>query len=825
MITLYPRMKHMSTHYSPIVDTPLLKEVIQGASVGVIIYDADHRCILKNEQVKKLLELPDDFVEYPFTFEALVEQLHARGDYGQDQSLTTVIQFYQHRMQAQSPLHIERRAASGKWLELRYIPLSEQRAMFTYKDITVARKHEEQARRFESIIHSSEDAIVTKDLHGRITSWNPAAERIFGYNAEEAIGKHISLIFPADHSSEARHILDEVCLGHRVKPFDTVRLRKDGTLAYVSVSVAPVHDKFSKIIGACKIARNIQDRIKAQDDLELAQQVFSNASEAIMVCDAANMIVSVNPAFTRLTGYQAEEALGNNPSFLSSGNHDQAFYQQMWHEIAEKGSWDGEISNRKKNGELFIEWLRVSSAYKQDGSLHRRIAIFSDITEKKQTEQKIWIAANYDQLTQLPNRHFFQAKLNEHIASADRYHHGFALLFLDLDKFKEVNDTHGHLYGDSLLKQVAERISSCLRKTDFVSRLGGDEFTVILSNLDQVDHISEIAQKILDSLQMPFDLALPDGEDTFISGSIGITLYPNDALNQVELIKNADQAMYLAKRNGRDCYRYFSSELNTQALERLKTTQELRHAIAEHQFEVFYQPIIDLSTNTVKKAEALLRWHHPQQGMLLPDTFIKIAEETGLIHELGEWVLRKVEMQAKQVNHDQQALEIQFSVNVSPIQLHARNNHLQRLANEGLSTTNIVLEITESVLLNIDDFLTNTMYLFRDKGIQVAIDDFGTGYSSLDYLRRLDIDYLKIDQSFIQNLGPQSHDNALCEAIIMMAHKLGIKVIAEGIETQAQHDLLVSFGCDMGQGYYYYRPMSFDDFVALDLHQPVPYGQ
>ena len=806
----------MSHPQSPLQDdSAFLQEVIQGATVGVVLYDEHGQCILKNRLFDKLLDLPAHFLSGHFTFEALVQLCFERGDYGADKSKNIILDFYRHRMAAQSTLHLERRLANGKWLEVRYLPLKNQRAMFTYRDITTARKYEEQVRRFESIIESSEDAIITKDLTGLITSWNGAAQRMFGYTAEDIIGEHISRLVPADRLAEMHDILERVGHGQTVRAYDTVRLHQNGDGVHVSISVTPVYDRFGRIAGACAVARNIQERIEAHNELELAQLVFLNANEAMMVCDENNKVVLVNPAFTRLTGYRAEEVLGQDPKFLGSGSHDENFYGTMWKAITETGKWDGEIINRRKNGETYVERMGISSAYRQDGRVHRRIAIFSDITEKKQAEEKIWHAANYDQLTQLPNRHYFQAKLNEQIAAAHRYQSGFALLFLDLDKFKEVNDTYGHLYGDILLQQVAERIAGCLRKTDFISRLGGDEFTVILSNLVATDKISEIAQNILDRLRAPFDLGLPEQEPTFISCSIGITLYPSDADNQVDLLKNADQAMYLSKKNGRDCFSYFSPELNQQALERIRTLNELRLAVSEQQLEVYYQPIIDLHTRQIKKAEALVRWHHPRHGMVLPATFVKLAEETGLIHEVGDWVMRQVQIHLDEIQARDPGMPIQISINVSPIQLHAKNNPIERFANEALLQSRLLIEVTESVLLNIDEFMTNTMYLFRDKGLQVAIDDFGTGYSSLDYLRKLDIDYLKIDRSFVQNLGENSSDNALCEAIVMMAHKLGIKVIAEGVETQRQHDCLCQMGCDMAQGYFYYYPMPFDAFLAL----------
>lgn len=797
------------------LETLLLQEVIQNASVGIVLYDENDHCIFKNKLFDSLFSLPANFQNLGFKFQDFIAHCFARGDYGEEHTLQQVLDFCEIRMKSKSPMRIERRQASGVWLEIKYLPLSLGRYMVTYHDVTSARVNEEKARRFESIIQASEDAIVIKDLTGKIISWNPGAKRIFGYEAEEVIGQNISILFPSDQKIESREILESVSRNERVKTVDAVRIRKDGSSTHVSVSITPVFDKFGKVTSVCSIARDIQDRIKVQNDLELAQQVFLSASEAIMVCDENNKVVSVNPAFSKLTGYEVSEILGETPNLLSSGSHDHDFYAAMWKEIVKTGHWDGEIVNRKKNGELFVEWLRVSSAFKQDGSLHRRIAIFSDITEKKQTEEKIWMSANYDQLTQLPNRNFFQTKLNEQIAIAKQHGSGFALLFLDLDKFKEVNDTYGHIYGDTLLKQVAQRITSCLRVADFVSRLGGDEFTVILPGLVNTDKISEIAQKILNSLRMPFDLDLPDHEETFISCSLGITLFPRDANNHIDLIKHADQAMYLSKRSGRDCYSYYANELNTRALERHQLVNDLRSAISLNQLEIYYQPIVDLQTFQIRKAEALLRWNHPEQGILLPAQFMKLAEETGLIHDIGDWVLRQVTRQSQQINHCQKTIAIQLSVNVSPIQLHAKNNHLQQLANEELANANILLEITESALLNIDDLLTNTMYLFRDRGLEVAIDDFGTGYSSLDYLRKLDIDYLKIDQTFVRELGASNADNSLCEAIISMAHKLNIKVIAEGVERKIQHDLLVGFGCDMAQGYYYCKPLRMQEFLKV----------
>jgi diguanylate cyclase (GGDEF)-like protein len=412
------------------------------------------------------------------------------------------------------------------------------------------------------------------------------------------------------------------------------------------------------------------------------------------------------------------------------------------------------------------------------------------------------------------NRALFYDRLEMKLRQSDRTGEELALLFIDIDRFKEVNDTLGHHVGDALLIQAAQRIRECVRDYDTVARLGGDEFTVILAAQHKSFDTGTIAQKIIDRLSVPFMLG--EGE-VYVSASIGIALYPADANDVNELIKNADQAMYVAKNGGRKRFCFFTKDMQESALERMRLVADLRMAVAEQQFEVYYQPIVNLQTGRVHKAEALVRWQHPQRGLVSPGKFISVAEEVGVIHDIGDWVFMQAAAQAR-VWRETRHPDFQISINKSPVQFEGeRRGHaswIDRLRELGLSGNSIVIEITEGILMNNSASVTESLIQFRDAGIQVAIDDFGTGYSSLAYLNKFDIDYLKIDQSFVRNLAPDSSDRALCEAIVGMAHSLGLLVIAEGVETAQQRDLLKDLHCDFAQGYLYSKPVPASQFEA-----------
>jgi diguanylate cyclase (GGDEF)-like protein/PAS domain S-box-containing protein len=567
---------------------------------------------------------------------------------------------------------------------------------------------------------------------------------------------------------------------------------------------------------------DLNEARRIQEEMLLASIVYENSSESMMVTDAAGDIIAINPAFTRTTGYSRKEVIGRNARILNSGHHDQAFFKKMWEELNTSGCWQGEIWDRRKNGEMYPKWLTINSAFDAEGRPFRRVALFSDITEQKKSEKLIWQQANFDTLTGLPNRRMFHDRLKQEIKKSHRGNRHLALLFIDLDRFKEVNDSLGHDKGDQLLNEAAQRLSNCVRETDTVARLGGDEFIIILAELEDTRGIDRIAQTILKSLASSFSLG---GEMAYVSASIGITIYPEDALHADNLIKNADQAMYEAKSQGRNRYSYFIPSMDLAARTKASLIGDLRVALAEKQFWLAYQPIVSLTTGESHLAEALLRWQHPSQGLLYPAEFIPIAEETGIIIDLGNWVFQEASRQVTlwRATHD---ASFQVSINKSAVQFlndkAVTKGWLELLQEMDIPRCSLVVEITENVLLHATTIVEDKLIRFHKESMAVCIDDFGTGYSSLSHLRKLDIDYLKIDQCFIANMATSAEDLALCEAIILMAHKLKIKVIAEGVETAAQRDLLLAAGCDYAQGYFFSRPVAPAAFESFQAWQREP---
>lgn len=565
------------------------------------------------------------------------------------------------------------------------------------------------------------------------------------------------------------------------------------------------------------ISRDVTERKQAEEELRLAALVYQTSSEGMAVVDAAGHIITINPAFTHITGYTLEDVKGRNISLLNSGRQSPEFYAELWQTLDQKGHWQGELWNRRKDGSFYAEALTINTIANADGSPRQRVALFSDITQRKTHEELIWNQANYDALTGLPNRRMFREHLDQAIQSAKDGQQRLALLFLDLDRFKEINDTHGHDAGDQLLQIAAQRLRGCVRESDMVARLGGDEFTLVLSHLHDERRVEDLAQTLLKRLSEPFHL----GKETeYLSASVGITLFPQDGADSETLIKQADQAMYAAKRLGRNRWERFTSAMQEAALMRSRIARDLRTALTEGQFWLAYQPIVNLRTGHIHKAEALIRWHHPIHGHINPATFIPIAEEAGTIQDIGRWVF---ETAAQQVASWQASLypEFQISVNKSPLQFResAQRGELwvDRLERLGLSAHSIVLEITEGLLMDASDATREHLNQLHAAGTQIALDDFGTGYSALSYLHQFELDFLKIDQSFVRNLHSASKDLALCKATIVMAHELGMKVVAEGIETEEQRQLLLKAGCDYGQGYLFARPLPADEFHALAL--------
>ena len=472
-----------------------------------------------------------------------------------------------------------------------------------------------------------------------------------------------------------------------------------------------------------------------------------------------------------------------------------------------------EIHALHRDGHEFPVELSVSMVDSPD--LQEFSAYIRDISERKHAENVIWNQANFDSLTGLPNRNLFLQKLEHEIRSCDRSNQSMALLYIDVDRFKDVNDSLGHNLGDLLLIEISSRLKKTVREIDTVSRLSGDEFTIILGNIDDQLAVQPICQELLDALSRPYQL---DNEKIFLTGSIGVTFYPQDSKDIESLQRNADQAMYAAKAEGSNRYNFFTPELQQRARRKRRMIKDLREAIEQRQFEIYYQPIVNLHDDRLYKAEALLRWQHPESGMVSPAVFIPIAEETGMIADIGNWVFYQAIEQAG-LWREKFFADFQVCINTSPLQwiddAAVMSKWFEHLRQSGIGGEVLGVEITENLLMDARDRITNRLLDFREAGIQVSIDDFGTGYSSLSYLKQFDIDYLKIDQSFVRNLDHDQDDLALCEAIIVMAHKLGIEVVAEGVESEHQDRQLRKFGCDYAQGYHYAKPLPAAEFESL----------
>ena len=553
--------------------------------------------------------------------------------------------------------------------------------------------------------------------------------------------------------------------------------------------------------------------------LQLADRVIEASLEGIMITDAEARIVSVNPAFSRMTGYQPNEVIGQRPSILSSGLHDHAFYAALWGELKQRGEWQGEVWNRRKDGEVFPERLTIAAIRDDQGQLTHYAALFSDISELKRTERQIRHLAYYDPLTDLPNRRLFHDRLEMAIAHAHRSKGRLALIFVDLDRFKRINDSLGHEAGDRVLRQVGERLLSAVREDDTVARLGGDEFVIMLSDLLSVDAAVAVARNVLQVMGQPLELGR-SGEESVITCSLGISLYPEDGKSAEELIRNADSAMYRAKDVGRNNFQLYSPEINARSLEHLAMENNLRHAMEQQQLQVFYQPILSAHDERVHHAEALLRWHHPDLGNISPADFIPLAEETGMIIPIGDWVLESACAQLR--DWQAQGLPpIGISVNVSALQFHAPDyvakvrEILERHQIETPSA--ITLELTESMLVEDALETMHTMNALRELGVCIDLDDFGTGYSSLSYLKHLPISRLKIDRAFVRGIHKDRRDSAIAAAIIQLAHSLGLEVVAEGVEREAHRDFLRANGSEWLQGFFYGGALPAEEFAATHL--------
>ena len=560
---------------------------------------------------------------------------------------------------------------------------------------------------------------------------------------------------------------------------------------------------------------------RAEQKIRLAANAMENAVEGIIITDRETRIVSVNRAFTEITGYTEAEAIGNTPTALHSGLQDQSFYEEMWRHLHDKGRWEGEISNRRKNGEIYTELLSISAIRDESGEVTHYVGVFNDISQSKDYEARLNFLANHDPLTRLPNRSLLNDRIEEAIHRGHSKHSLVCVLIMDLDRFKVVNDSLGHAVGDQLLLAVAARLQQTVREFDTVARLGGDEFTVVLEDVLHTADAAYIAQKLLDALRAPF---VVDGHELFTSASLGIGCYPQDGDDVATLIKHADTALYRAKEE-RNCFRFFSSDMNLQAQEIMVMANSMHGALERSEIFVEYQPRVAMASGKIVGVEALARWNHPQLGLVPPVRFIPMAEETGLIVGIGEWILAEA---CRQGRHWQDAGHpIRVGVNLSArqfLQAGFVKNVLAIVNSSGFDRQLLELEITESLMMNDPDSIRAALDEFVANGIRIAIDDFGTGYSSLSYLKRFPISYVKIDRAFVMDLPHDSDSVAIVRTIIAMAKSLRLQLIAEGVETDEQLELLCAEGCEEAQGFLFSHAVPAPDIDRMLGNPPINRG-
>ena len=716
--------------------------------------------------------------------------------------------------------YYEERVDGKKWYLASDSKTEEGGLVCVRSDITESKHVEYQYRKMSRALEQSPASIVITDPDGVIEYVNPKFEETSGYSAEESIGQMSTVLESDDKTAEEYKGLWETLKQGKVWRGTFYNKRKDGTTYWESASISPIRDEQGKIIHYIEVKEDVTAHRQSEDQMRMNATVFETTTEGIMVTDEQGRIKAVNPAFIEMMGYSSEETVGQMPTFFASGRHDKAFFAEMWERLHEVGSWAGEIWNRRKDGSVFPEWLSIAAIRDELGIINEYVAIFSDITQRKQDEEQILYQANYDVLTGLPNRTLLFDRLLQSIVSARREGWNFALMFLDLDRFKSVNDLYGHVAGDELLQLVGSKLRSMVREVDTVARFGGDEFVVLLQGINKEQDAALVAEKIVDGLSEPCRIT---DRVVSIGATIGITFFPADANESGSLmdeanvlLSNADMAMYHAKSSGRNHYQFFQQSMQTRVKDHLSLERDLISALENEELLLYYQPIHYAKSGELAGVEALIRWQHPQRGLVSPTAFVSLAEDTGLIGPIGEWAFHTA---CKQVSEwrEGKIAGLNLSVNLSSRQrgLGFTAEKLEVILDDtGLPAESLTLEITENLLMEGSIKSVEWLADFRKLGVRLALDDFGTGYSSLSYLKRFPINALKVDRSFIHDLPDDEGGESLIAAIVAMADSLGLEVVAEGVENDAQRECIKRIGCDYMQGYLFGKPMPAVDVLA-----------
>jgi len=665
-----------------------------------------------------------------------------------------------------------------------------------------------ELERFRAMLDLASDIVLVIDIAAeKIIDWNRAARTALGHRSPPPItalgAAGLTAFLREDHTPCAQH--PEMCSRTLVTEFH----RADGSTFPVEISVSlRIGDREHMAIA---VGRDITERMRTEHRLRQAAAVFDNSVGGIVVLDLDHHIVAVNPAFVRISGFSAEEVIGAPVAMMRSQRHGEAFYRALWASVENTGSWQGELWSQSKSGTLLPAWGTVSTVRDADGAPMQYVAVFSDISDQKESEKRLEHLTHHDPLTQLPNRLLLATALDRALTRARRNGRMLALLIIDVDRFKTINDTLGHQTGDLLLQALADRISNSVRAADLVAHMSGDEFAVLLEDISSAEAAARVARKIVEGCTAPFDL---DGFEAFVTLSIGITLFPDHGQSATALLRNGDSAVHHAKNEGGNQFRIYTRELTKIAFKNLQIETSLRRAIDGGELELFYQPQFSLADDTLCGAEALVRWQHPKRGLIPPDAFIPRAEKTGLIVPMGEHLLFDACRRVKSWL-DQGLAAVPVAVNISGVQINSGpivETVAAALAETALPPALLKLEITESFAMHGTGDSIDRLHALRALGIELAIDDFGTGYASLAYLRELPITIIKIDKEFVHNVPDHRGDCAIVEAIVAMAHGLGLMVVAEGVETEEQKTFLAQAGCDIMQGYLGGRPVPHADF-------------
>ncbi len=663
------------------------------------------------------------------------------------------------------------------------------------------------------IFRDMQDTYYRTDNSGTITRVSESAEKLLGYNVDELLGMKMGDLYVEPDRREA--LVDLLKAGGgAVQNFDAPLKRKDGSIVWVSTNAHVYKDENGNVLGIEGVTRDISQHREAELQMQKMSSALEQSADMVLITDSSGIVEYVNPAFEKITGYSFDEVVGGSANLLKSGKQSAGFYKTLWQTILAGEVFKDIVINKKKNGDLYYEEKSITPIKNGQGQIINFVSTGRDITRRMENEERLSFMAHHDALTELPNRILFMDRLKQALAHARRYSRKVAVLFIDLDRFKNINDTLGHDIGDNMLMQLAGRLSKCLRQDDTVARLGGDEFAVLLNDIDSEQDVSKLAKLILHDLEQPFEAGK---RELFITASIGISLFPNDGGEAVTLLKNSDMAMYKAKDLGKNNYQFYSADMGARALQHLTMENSLRRALEREEFLLFYQPQVNTETGEVTGVEALIRWQHPELGLVPPNDFIPLLEETGLIIPVGYWVIVTACRQL-QVWHEAGFPELAMSVNISGRQFHARDfiDNIKSFIRENKMPVGMMeMEITESILMENQQSTIAALDALEKMGFKIAIDDFGTGYSSLSYLRRFRVDTLKIDRSFVRDVTDNPDDAAITSAIVAMAQSLKLKVVAEGVETPQQLAFLQAHNCQYVQGYLFSRPLPADELLAF----------